>query len=367
MSKASRAAIAIAVIAALLLTISAVSFAAKSKAKSRVGKPATFGAGKRPSGSALSTSDTAWIYTGNFRNTNPEQITGSIKISASKGATITGDKASVTAEFQYQDSKYTVNVTCPYPVAGQDFPGHGPVQFMRPVLGTTDLGTLDMPKTRAHIAIYARSTIRRDGEIVVDSQPTIVLVNKAIHDSDQTYLTTPSNSSNEITLIVPGPLNGQKFVKGFANGAFYVYWPDVKYSLSGNVKPTPMPVNIPTRAGRGPATPQLGTESPRGTIDISLTNTGIVKQIGQIETGLYDLKIVNNSSRPRGLMISGIDLCCTPYSRFSRILRPGQSQLFRWYFAPGKVQLKDFIGGRKTKTAYANVKLGGHESSIVFN
>ena len=367
MSKASRAAIALAVIVALLLTISAVSFAAKSKAKSRISKQAAFGAGKRPSGNAVSTSNVAWIYTGNFRNTNPEQVAGSIKLNASKGEAITGDRASVTASFNYQGSEYMIKLTCPYPISGQDFPGHGPVQFMRSVLGTTDLGTIDLPETHAHIAIYARSTIERDGKILAENQPTIVLVNRAIHDTDQAYLATPAQDRNEISLIVPGPLSGQKFVKTFANGAFYVYWPSVKYSVSSNATPTPTPANIPTRSGRGPATPTIGTTAPRGSIDISLTDTGIVKKVGQAETGLYDLNITNNSSRPMGLMISGVDLCCTAYTRYSKILAPGASQVFTWYFAPGKVQFKDFLGGRRTSTGYRNVKVGGHSSSIAFN
>lgn len=364
MSRASRAAIALAVIVALLFTISAMSLAAKKK---HMARPAAIGAGAMPSASASNTGDVAWIYTGNFRNTAPDQITGSIKVSAKKGATISQDRADATAQFMYQDSKYMVHVTCPFPISGQTFPGHGPVQFMRSVLGANDLGTLDLPQTHAHVGIFARSTISRDGKVIADNQPTIVLVNEAIHSSDQQYLSSPATDRTEITLIVPGPLSGQKFVKSFANGAFYIYWPDVKTSLSDNITPTPTPANIPTRSGRGPARPMVGTTAPRGTIDISLTDTGITKQIGQTETGLYDLNITNNSSRPRGLVMTGVDLCCTSYTRFSQILRPGASQVLTWYFAPGKVLFKDFFGGTRTSTGYRHVKLAGHSSSLVFN
>lgn len=325
------------------------------------------GAGPLPSARASNTTNQAWIYTGNFTDTTPSQITGSIRISASKGAKISQDRADVSARFNFQGSEYTVHVTCPFPIVGQDFPGHGPVQFMRPVLGTSDLGTLGLPATHAHVAVYGRSTITKGGKVIAESQPSIVMVNEAIHDSSQQMLSSPAQDRNEISLIVPGPLNGQKFVKSFANGAFYVYWPSVKLSLSGDTTPQPRPASIPTRSGRGPAMPMLGTETPRGTIDISLTNTGIAKQVAETPTGLYDLNITNNSSRPRGLVITGIDLCCTAYTRFSQVLPPGGSQVFRWYFAPGKVQFRDFTGGTRTKTSYTHVSFGGHSSSLVFN
>jgi len=324
------------------------------------------GAAKMPSARASSTSNEAWIYTGNFRNTTPDRISGSIQISATKGAKESQSKSDVSAKFTWQYSSYSVHVTCPFRISGEDFPDHGPVQFMRPVLGTTDLGTLNLPWTHAHVAVYGRSTITRDGKMIADNQPTIVLVTQAIHGSDQQYLSSPATDRNEILLIVPGPLNGQHFVTGFANGCFYIYWPNVKLTLSGNVKPMPMPANIPNRSGRGPAKPMIGTEEPRGTINVSLTDSRIVKKIGEAPSGLYDLSITNNSSTPRGLVITGTDLCCTIYTRYSQILRPGGKQIFRWYFAPGKAHIKDFVGGVKTKTSYSNVKLGGHSSSIVF-
>ncbi len=192
------------------------------------------------------------------------------------------------------------------------------------------------------------------------------MVTQAIHGSDHQLLSSPTQNRNEIQLIVPGPLDGQKFVKPFPNGYFYIYWPDVKLTMSGNMKPTPMVSTTPSKIGRGPVAPSLGTQSPRGTVEISLTNTGIKKTVGTAPSGLYDVAITNNSSRRRGLELTGADLCCTFYTRFSTLMGPGGHQTFRWYFAPGKVVLKDFLSGRKTRTSYANVKYGGHSSSIVF-
>lgn len=362
MSRSSRAVIALVVILALCVSVGALA------AKMRHAKPATIGAGAgRGSAIASSTADEAWVYTGDFRNTNPMRTSGSIRLSASRGRVITQDRATVNAQFTWEGATYRLAVTCPFPISGQAFPGHGPVQFMRPVLGTSDLGTLNLPETHAHVAVYGRATITKSGKTIAENQPAIVLVNEAIHGADQSFLTSPDASRNELSVIVPGPLSGQTFVKTFPNGYFYVYWPSTSMKLSGNTNPQPMPQTIPTRAGRGPAAPMIGTEAPRGTINISLTNTGIRKSTGEVTTGLYDLKITNNSSRTKGLVISGTDLCCTSYTRFSVLLKPGQSQIFRWYFAPGKVQLKDFTGGVKGATSWSKVRFGGHSTSLAFD
>lgn len=120
--------------------------------------------------------------------------------------------------------------------------------------------------------------------------------------------------------------------------------------------------------GTGPAMPtQPGPSQPvLGTINISLTDQGISKEIGQAEPGLYDVVITNNSSRTRGLEMIGPSLCCTEYVRFSDTLRPGASDTFRWYFAPGKVILRDYFSASKTATAYTNIRYAGSVSSIVF-
>lgn len=362
MSKSSRAFIAFVVILALCVSVSVLA-ATAPKSNNSVITGAGPGLG---SATASNTTDTAWIYTGEFSTTTPAQITGGIRMSARRAARITEDRATVNSEFNWDGAAYRVSVDCLFPIAGQNFPGHGPVQFNRPVLGAADIGTLGVPETHAHVAVYGRAAISRDGTVIAENQPAIVMVNQALHDSNQAWLSSPDATRNELTLIVPGPLNGQKFVKGFPNGYFYVYWPNGTLNMTGDTSPKPMPESIPTRVGRGPATPMLGTETPRGTINVSLTSTGIRKTIGEAPTGLYDLRITNSSNRTRGLVISGIDLCCTPYTRFSRLLRPGQSQVFRWYFAPGKVQFRDFTGGARTATSWTNVRYGGHASSLVF-
>lgn len=134
------------------------------------------------------------------------------------------------------------------------------------------------------------------------------------------------------------------------------------------------PAGSPAAAGAGPGQPreveargETGTAGVvLGTIPISITNQGIQKTMGTANFGTYDVVITNNSSRARGLYFTGTDLCCTTYHRYSSMIQPGGKTSFRFFFAPGKVVIRDFLSARKTNTAYANVKYGPHSSSIVF-
>jgi hypothetical protein len=102
-----------------------------------------------------------------------------------------------------------------------------------------------------------------------------------------------------------------------------------------------------------------------GILEITLTNTGIRKTIGEADSGLWDVKVTNSGRGYRGVLMSGIDLCCTEYNRFSTLLRPGQTQTFRFYFAPGKVTFKDFTHARRVREGLVDVKWGGHSNSLI--
>ncbi|MGI6296172.1 MAG: hypothetical protein ACOX3G_08790 [Armatimonadota bacterium] len=326
---------------------------------------AAMAAEELPSAKASSTSDKAWIYDGEFDVVSPTEITGSIQLTAKKGASPEKDASTVEAVFKYKGATYTVHLTRAIPFSGEEAPGKGMVQFERPMFGNLDMADLNLPETEAKVAVFGQATIRRDGKVLVEDQPVIVMVNEAIHDASHELMSSPDKNRSEISLIVPGPLEGQQFVDGFEEGAFYVYWPNVKLSLTGKVSKESLPPIAPAKAGRG-AAPAVGAEEPKGTIDISLTDSGIRKKIGEAPAGLYIVNITNNSSRTRGLVMTGSDLCCTIFTRFSRLMQPGQKQTFRWFFAPGKVKMQDFLGGKQTATSFIDVKYGPHTSSIIF-
>ena len=334
-------------------------------------------ASKTPMAFASNVGSTAYIYTDNITTSTPTSVTGNIQISAmdvTPSDTTTSDKATVMATFTYpaNGSTYTVRLTGVDPAAlGCPSQCKG-VAFMQPMFGTSGIGPADFPQILAYVALFGRATIMKDGESIATDQPIIALVTQGLHDTSQRWLSTSDPTNQEIHLVVPGSLmGGGQAVTGFPRGGFYVYWPDAALDLrniGGAVNmsgmagaPPPMPTTTPT-----PAMPARGPTTTISTMAISLTNTGIRKTIGEAPFGLYAVKITNDSSRSRGLYFTGIDLCCTEYNRFSNILRPGQSQTFRFYFAPGKVVFRDFLSADKTRRAYTDVQWGGHSSSIVF-
>lgn len=73
-----------------------------------------------------------------------------------------------------------------------------------------------------------------------------------------------------------------------------------------------------------------------------LTSDGIVAPPSSLTPGNHLLTIVNNTSEPRGLEMTGIDLATSPTIRYTKVLQPGESEEFRWFFASGKdVYLRD--------------------------
>ena len=340
-------------------------------------QPAMVGAGRMPMAFASNIGTTAYIYTDNIMTTTPTPVTGSIQLSATDvtttGGETTTDQANVVATFTYpaNGSTYTVRLTRVDPTALGCPSRSGGVAFMQPMFGTTGVGSSEFPQTLAYVAVFGRATIMKDDESIATDQPVMALVTQGVHGTSQQWLSTSDPTSQEIHLFVPGSMmTGGTAVTGFPNGGFYIYWPDAALNLQnigGTVNMTGMAgVTTTTTTMTTPAVGARGPAAPITNLNISLTDAGIQKTIGEAPFGLYQITLSNDSSRSRGLYFTGMDLCCTEYNRFSNILRPGQSQTFRFYFAPGKVVFKDFLGGQKTRTAYSNVRWGDHSSSIVF-
>lgn len=341
---------------------------------------AVSGAGPTTAVAAASNiSDQAWIYTSDFRSSTPQQITGSIQLRATDvGAAATGtttDLANVVSRFTYpatDGSQYVVRFTCVAP-PGTTAMNFGGVGVLRPVFGSTGVGWVDFPKTLAYVSVFGNASITKDGAAAADSVPAAAMVTQAVHDpTGQSLMTEPDPTRREIHLIIPGTMMpGGTAAPICPEGRLYIYWPDAAVdirNIGGSVTltdlappPVAAPTPVPPELGRGPMEGPL-----QGTINISLTNSGIRKTVGEAAAGLWDVKVTNNSSRCRGLIFSGIDICCSPYNRFTRLLTPGQSQTFRFFFASGKVAIKDFLDARRAGRSFDAVIPGRFSSSIVF-
>ena len=79
-------------------------------------------------------------------------------------------------------------------------------------------------------------------------------------------------------------------------------------------------------------------------VAISLTSKGLVATPTALKGGNYLLTVKNNTSEPRGVEMIGIDSASSPTVRYTKILQPGKSQAFRWYFAKSKtVYVRDIM------------------------
>lgn len=79
-------------------------------------------------------------------------------------------------------------------------------------------------------------------------------------------------------------------------------------------------------------------------VTVALTSEGIVATPTSLSPGNHLLTIENNTSEPRGIEMIGIDSRTSPTVRYSKVLRPGESETFRWFLAPGKtVYVRDIL------------------------
>jgi hypothetical protein len=78
-----------------------------------------------------------------------------------------------------------------------------------------------------------------------------------------------------------------------------------------------------------------------------------------LKGGNYLLTVKNNMSKARGIEMIGIDKAASPTVRYTKILKKGNSERFRWYFAKGKtVYVRDVM--KWTSTA------GGSATTVTF-
>ncbi|MEN6357431.1 MAG: hypothetical protein ABFD83_10135 [Armatimonadota bacterium] len=309
---------------------------------------------------ASSIGNCAWLYMSMPSQCAPTAVSGTIQAIATKGPAdmlSIKDRASVLATFSCPGgSTYTVRFTS-LASAGQFNTPFGGVAFERSIFGDTRFFSLDLPATTAFVAVVGIATIMKNNDVIADNQPAIAAITQGIHDDNHRLMSQADITRKEFHLIVPGSLvDGVSPVPGFANGYFYVYWPAADYSISRESITIPSETVAPI--GRGPENP--------GSLMIHLTDSGIHKTVGTAQFGLYDITVKNISNKPQGLYMTGTDICCTDYKRFSTILKPGASQHFKFYFAPGKVTMRPFCCAIKTPTAYKDYNWTGPATSIKF-
>ncbi|MCL5104265.1 MAG: hypothetical protein M1133_09135 [Armatimonadetes bacterium] len=100
-------------------------------------------------------------------------------------------------------------------------------------------------------------------------------------------------------------------------------------------------------------------------VTIALTSKGIVATPSTLKPGNHLLTIKNSTSEPRGVEMIGIDKESSPTVRYTKILKPGKSEQFRWYFAQGKtVYVRDILNCGHDQRSCMMVTFGGMSKAI---
>lgn len=103
-------------------------------------------------------------------------------------------------------------------------------------------------------------------------------------------------------------------------------------------------------------------------VSITLTSKGIVAVPSSLEGGNYLLTIKNDTSTARGIEMIGIDLETSPTVRYTKVLEPGETEQFRWYFAAGKTAyVRDVLSWTHVKTGATTVTFGEMRKAIDVN
>ena len=101
-------------------------------------------------------------------------------------------------------------------------------------------------------------------------------------------------------------------------------------------------------------------------VTISLTDKGIVAVPTALRGGNYLLTIKNKTSEPRGIEMIGVDRAGSPTVRYTKTLKPDNSEQFRWYFAAGTTAfVRDVVNWTHTKTGFTNVTFGKMRKAIL--
>ena len=103
-------------------------------------------------------------------------------------------------------------------------------------------------------------------------------------------------------------------------------------------------------------------------VKVSLTSDGMVVTPNTLRPGNHLLTIANNTSSPRGVEMIGVDKAASPTVRYTKIVRPGKSEAFRWYFAKGKtVYVRDITSCGHDQRSCMTVGFGQMHKAIDVN
>lgn len=124
-------------------------------------------------------------------------------------------------------------------------------------------------------------------------------------------------------------------------------------------------VSQPAMTGAGPAITRA--QDIQGSMTIRLTDQGIIRDATSSEGGFYIVTVRNDTSDHRGIRMTGDDLAGSPFVRFTKVLAPGQSETFGWFFTPqSSTMVVDLLTCRPAARTCAVADIGNMSAVLNF-
>jgi hypothetical protein len=296
------------------------------------------------SGAASSLTQDAWLVKGDPAGDDVSMIHGIVTF----GVHAAGSQTASSAGFDYgiarlhdpsDNSSYEIRLTG---IDSSPDIKYGGVAFLKPAFGNTGVGPASISQTVAYIAAFGRADILKNGQQIASNVPMHLVVTPGIRDtSTGKMLASLDYGAREIFLHVPGP------IQGLPDGSLTVGWNSSSLDLRdvGGRLMTQRQVAMAILPGQATAVAGVTAEVPLGAIRLSLRNDGFRSTMPETFTaGFTTITVVNNSSRPRGVIIKAKDVIGASTVRYTPVLRPGQAYKFYTYLGPGAFTAMDYHG-----------------------
>lgn len=216
---------------------------------------------------------------------------------------------------------------------------YGGVALLKPIFGSTGIGPSNIPQTVAYVAAFGKANILKNGVQIASNVPLHIVVTPGLRDASGQMLSNVDFGARQIFLHVPGP------VSGLPDSSLTVGWNSASLDLKdvGGQPLTGPQIAMATVPGFMTAVAGVTAEVPTNALKLSLRNAGF-KTFAPLNftSGFTTITIVNNSIRPRGVIIKAKDVIGTEMVRYTPVLRPGQSYKFSTYLGPGTLTAMDY-------------------------
>jgi len=295
------------------------------------------------SGAASSLTQDAWLVKGDPASNDVSMIHGIVTLGVHSAGSQTASSAGIDYGLAKlhdpsDNSSYEIRLTG---VDNSPDIKYGGVALLKPVFGNTGVGPANIPQTVAYIAAFGKADILKNGMQIASSAPMHLVVIPGVRDASGKMLSSFDYSARQIFLHVPGP------IEGLPDGSLTVGWNNSSLDLKdiGGRLLTQTQVAMAVLPGQETAVAGVTAEVPLGAIRLSLRNAGFRTFLSDnFTSGFTTITIVNNSIRPRGVIIKAKDVIGAETIRYTPVLRPGQVYKFSTYLGPGMFTAMDYSG-----------------------